>query len=242
LISAQLHFAASGAAGARASAPLAARALFVSLAVIAGGTAFAQTETQYVIEQLVVSMNSAADGSGERTAQIQSGDRVEVLERQDDQSRVRIPSGAEGWVRSSYLSSSPPMREQLKARTEELEKLRHEKSKLETDLASARKAASAASSANAPGAAAPGSVAMPTPAPAATGKTEAPHVAPEAATAESAPASNPPLFSSEGILPARPSWILALVASAATLVIGFGLGWRMLDRRIRAKYGGLRIY
>jgi hypothetical protein len=242
LISARLHSAASGAAGACASARLAARALFVSLALIAGGTAFAQTETQYVIEQLVVSVNTEADGSGERAAQIQSGDRVEVLERQDDQSRVRIPSGAEGWVRSSYLSSSPPIREQLKARTEELEKLRQEKSKLETDLASAKKAAIAASSANAPAAAAPGSAAMATPAPAPAAKIETPDLAPEATAADSAPASSPPLFSSEGILPARPSWILALVASAAMLVIGFGLGWRMLDRRIRAKYGGLRIY
>jgi hypothetical protein len=26
------------------------------------------------------------------------------------------------------------------------------------------------------------------------------------------------------------------------LGIGFAVGWRVLDRRIRAKYGGLRIY
>ena len=26
------------------------------------------------------------------------------------------------------------------------------------------------------------------------------------------------------------------------LIAGFVLGWRMLDRRIRRKYGGLRIY
>jgi hypothetical protein len=33
-------------------------------------------------------------------------------------------------------------------------------------------------------------------------------------------------------------WVSAL----ACLGAGFVLGWRMLDKRIRAKYGGLRIY
>jgi hypothetical protein len=239
LISVRPHFAASGVAGARARVRLAALAVFGCLTV--GGTAFAQTETQYVIEQLVVSVNATADGSGERVGQIHSGDKVEVLERQDDQSRVRMPSGEEGWVRSSYLSSSPPLREQLKARTEEVEKLRQEKTKLEADVASARKAAVAASSAPPPSAAAPPAPAVAAAAPAAENpESNAAESASHAA--ESAPAANPSLFSSEGLLPSRPSWIFALVASAATLVAGFVLGWRMLDRRIRAKYGGLRIY
>jgi hypothetical protein len=154
---------------------------------------------------------------------------------------VRMPSGEEGWVRSSYLSSSPPLREQLKARTEEVEKLRQEKTKLEADVASARKAAVAASSAPPPSAAAPPAPAVAAAAPAAENpESNAAESASHAA--ESAPAANPSLFSSEGLLPSRPSWIFALVASAATLVAGFVLGWRMLDRRIRAKYGGLRIY
>jgi len=56
------------------------------------------------------------------------------------------------------------------------------------------------------------------------------------------PSSNPPLFSDEGMMPSRPTWIVALIAAVIALVVGFALGWRMLDRRIRAKYGGLRIY
>jgi hypothetical protein len=43
-------------------------------------------------------------------------------------------------------------------------------------------------------------------------------------------------------LTARPSWLWTGVAALIALAIGFGLGWRVLDRRIRAKYGGLRIY
>ena len=40
---------------------------------------FAHAESLYVIEQLVVSVNSAADGSGERVGQIKSGDQVEMI-------------------------------------------------------------------------------------------------------------------------------------------------------------------
>jgi len=40
----------------------------------------------------------------------------------------------------------------------------------------------------------------------------------------------------------QPLWLWVLGAAAAALLGGFTLGWRMLDRRIRRKYGGLRIY
>jgi hypothetical protein len=44
------------------------------------------------------------------------------------------------------------------------------------------------------------------------------------------------------MMPSRPSWLLASGSAGIALVAGFVLGWRMLDRKIRAKYGGLRIY
>jgi hypothetical protein len=37
-------------------------------------------------------------------------------------------------------------------------------------------------------------------------------------------------------------WAWACVCSAVALALGFLLGWRTLDRRIRRKYGGLKIY
>ncbi len=213
---------------------------WVIAVVVALGAASAlaqEAETQYVIEQLVVSVNAAADGSGDRIDQIKSGDRIEVLEKQGDQSRVRLPSGQEGWVRTSYLSVTPPMRDQLKTRTEELEKLRAEKTKLEADLATARKAASAAAaSASAATAAAPAPAASEPPP-----RASDPAPAPESASTDTAP-SNPPMFASDDLMPSRPSWFVAIAVSLLTLIGGFVLGWRVLDKRIRAKYGGLRIY
>lgn len=40
----------------------------------------------------------------------------------------------------------------------------------------------------------------------------------------------------------QPTWEWVIGASAAALIVGFLLGWRTLDRRIRKKYGGLKIY
>lgn len=234
------------------------------LALLACTTASAQNETLYVIEQLVVGVSATADGSGDRVTQIKSGDRVEVIEREGDQSHVKLASGEEGWVRTSYLSPAPPLREQLKARTDELEKLRQDKTKLEADLASARKAAAAAANVSTGatvGASANSSIgnssingSSSAVSSGAAGAPAASDVADGSATAGSAdansadsarrdlPPSNPSLFSEEGILPARPTWIVALIAAIVALVVGFVLGWRVLDQRIRAKYGGLRIY
>jgi hypothetical protein len=50
------------------------------------------------------------------------------------------------------------------------------------------------------------------------------------------------MFASDGLMPSRPSWLVAVGASVLMLIAGFVLGWRVLDKRIRAKYGGLRIY
>lgn len=219
-----------------------------TMLALGAGTVVAQTEnkteSQYVIEQLVVSVNAQADGSGDRVDQIKSGDRVEVLEKQGDQSHVRLSSGQEGWVRSSYLSTTPPLREQLKTRTDELEKLRGEKTKLEAELASAKKAASAAAASVAAASSVPAVVPPAVASAPAPVSTEAPSSAEPSAGSpapEAAPA-NPPMFASNGVVPSRPSWLFSIAVSLLTLIGGFALGWRVLDKRIRAKYGGLRIY
>jgi hypothetical protein len=135
------------------------------------------------------------------------------------------------------------MREQLKARTAELDKLRAEKTKLETELASARKAASVAASTAASAAAATQ--------PAAHGPAASASDPPSGSLSsggpvgdavDTAPPPSPPMFESDQTVPSRPSWIATIVVSVLTLIAGFVLGWRVLDKRIRAKYGGLRIY
>ena len=223
-----------------------ARAWIVAV-VIACATPCVHAETLYVIEQLVVSVNAAADGTGDRVGQIKSGDRVEVLEREGDQAHVQLASGQEGWIRSSYLSADPPLREQLTSRTEELEKIRKEKAQLETDLTAARAAVASANASAARAAAANKMASAPVAEPPVAARSAPPPVTAPASTAPAAtpePTSQsaPPLFEDKPMMPSRPSWAVASLTALLALLVGFGLGWRMLDRRIRAKYGGLRIY
>jgi Bacterial SH3 domain len=166
----------------------------------------AHAESLYVIEQLVVSVNSAPGGAGERIASLHSGERVEVIERAGDEVHVRLAGGRDGWMRASYLSADEPLRTQLAARSADVAHLRQQLEQLQTQLVAARAA------------------------PAAT-------VTP----ADDPPAPRGALFAvpqTHG----RPGWLWVWASALVCLGAGFALGWRALDKRIRAKYGGLRIY
>jgi SH3 domain protein len=63
-----------------------------------------------------------------------------------------------------------------------------------------------------------------------------------AAPEEAAPAAQAPLFSAAGEAAGPRVWPWAVLSAALALVVGFALGWWMLDRSIRKKYGGLKIY
>ena len=237
-----------------------------------------RAETLYVIEQLVVNVNSAPDASGERVATIKSGEPVEVLDRQGDQVHVRLPSGAEGWVRKSYLSADEPLQHRLTERTAEVEKLKQDVTRLEGDLAAARAggrasrqepaaasgprastnttapaAAVAQTNSRAPSPAAtkvptapPGTAASPDsrahPAPGATDASPSTPETNNVNTAADPTAGEPAYFMTPPEGPARPVWHWALGSFVVALGLGYALGWYVLDRRIRRKYGGLRIY
>ena len=188
----------------------------LGILLLASAASMARAEPLYVIEHLVVGVNSAPEGTGERIASIRSGDRVEELERMGEESRIRLGNGTEGWVRSSYLSSAVPLRRQLAERTSEIESLRAE-------LAAARSEAQAARVA-----------AAVTPAPPADPPAAEPAAEP-AAVPERQLFPRPP--ASDG-----PGWLMVAVACVLGLAAGFAVGWRVLDHRIRRKYGGLRIY
>jgi hypothetical protein len=66
-------------------------------------------------------------------------------------------------------------------------------------------------------------------------------VAEAAATAPSTPIRDS-VFLREPDRPGQTPWGLILGIAGAMLLVGFVLGWTTLDRRIRQKYGGLRIY
>ena len=250
--------------------------LALSLVALAAAPAI-HAETLYVIEQLVVNVNSAPDGSGERVATIKSGEGVEVLDRQGDQIHVHLPIGTEGWVRKAYLSADEPLQHRLTERTAEVEKLKQDVARLQGDLAAARAGgrggAQGAAQTNAAAGSLPRAGANATPRAAAVPQTNSaaatkvPPTLPKAPTATAATpapgagdtspstsetntvntavdpaAGEPAYFMTPPEGPARPVWHWALGSFVVALGLGYALGWYVLDRRIRRKYGGLRIY
>lgn len=170
-------------------------------------------ETLYVTEQLVVNVNSAPDASGERIATVKSGERVEVIEHAGQQIHVRLSGDREGWIRASYLTADEPLRTRLAEREAEIAPLKKEVGELTAQLAAAQAAAATAGPA--------------VPAPAATATTAAPPTV---------------LLSFPGAESPRRVWPWVLGSALLALGIGFALGVLTLDRHIRRKYGGLRIY
>ena len=166
-------------------------------------------DSLYVVEQVVVSVSSSADGSGERVAALKSGDRVELIERAGEAAHVRLPDGKEGWVRAIYLSGDEPMRPRLQQSEAEVARLKSEVSRLEAQVAASAGAA------------------RPEPAASAPEEPQAPAATLFGAQPESAP---------------RRLWVWVSLTALAALGAGFALGWRTLDRSIRRKYGGLKIY
>jgi hypothetical protein len=216
------------------------------LAPLLAGAPVLHAETLYVIEQLMVNVNSAPDATGARISTIKSGDAVEVLERQGDQIHVHLANGTEGWVRKSYLSEQEPLQHRLNERNTEVEKLKQDVARLESEVAAAKAAPHAKpgpAGASMGGATAAGTSSGSAPAPMTPPASQAPPAArgqDDPATPESA--HEPPYFMTPPDAPARPVWHWALGSFVVALGLGFVLGWQMLDRRIRRKYGGLRIY
>jgi hypothetical protein len=186
-------------------------ALLVALA--ATTLAHADAGTLYVIEQLVVNVNSAPDASGERIATVKSGEKLEVIERAGEQVHVKLANGHDGWIRAGYLTADEPLRARLTERETQVAQLQEEVSRLQAQLAAPH--ASSAPAAPAGGA---------------------------AASEDPAPAAPAALFNTPTEQSAHRVWPWALGAVLLGLAVGFVLGALVLDRHIRRKYGGLRIY
>jgi hypothetical protein len=65
-------------------------------------------ETAYITDRIVAGLYAAPDLTGEAQRELPTGTVVDVVERGDVASRVRLADGSGGWVRSHYLSQSMP--------------------------------------------------------------------------------------------------------------------------------------
>jgi hypothetical protein len=189
----------------------------------------AQGQTLYVTDKLQAVVYAQPSLEGNQVRILESGDAVELVSREGDSARIRLDDGSEGWIASSYLVVDIPATRQLPALTAENERLRasartdpaasnelktlkDRNAQLQAELAAAQRDLDAA---------------------------QAKPAAPAAARPDDEipvdtvrPASRSRLFS-----------ILALVGgAAAALALGFWWGYSTLERRVRRKYGGLKVY
>lgn len=91
----------------------------LTLLLAAGG---ASAQSAWVSDQFEITLRSGPSTSNAIQLMLDSGTRLEVLERDPETgySRVRTPGGTEGWVLSRYLMDEPSAREQLQALSSQL--------------------------------------------------------------------------------------------------------------------------
>jgi hypothetical protein len=180
----------------------------------------------FVSDKLVLNVYSEVDQGGSRVATIETGDAVDELERVESSVRIRLGDGREGWVGSNYLTSDAPAAVQLrelqrqqkgatqsdKKSADEIARLKKESEALQAQVKELKTAAAAA-----PAAAA-----------ADDGVLEGAQSAPQQLAAV-APAT------------AGSAWIWSLVVVLAA-GLAYAAGYQTLARRLRKKFGGLRIY
>ena len=94
----------------------------ISLLCVLFATSAAFAAPAWVTDQFEITLRSGPSTSNAIQLMIDSGLRLEVLERDTETgySRVRTPGGTEGWVLSRYLMSEPSAREQLAKLTSQL--------------------------------------------------------------------------------------------------------------------------
>jgi hypothetical protein len=190
-------------------------------------------QAAYVGDRVVAGVYATASASDDRIAELATGDKVEVETREQGFTQVRLADGREGWIETKFLSDDPPAAARLATLQSELQKLR---AAAERDAQTSAQAAGDAK------------------------RVAELQKALDAARSELAARAKPAAASPAGRrdvaaddeLPIEPigadlayrrtAWIWGTVAALAALGIGFLLGWRLLDRKVRARYGGLRIY
>jgi hypothetical protein len=195
------------------------------------------SQVLYVSDKLVLNVYAEPEQGSARVATIQTGDAVDELERSGNMVRVRLDDGREGWVGANYLTDDAPaavrlrelQREQKgaapasapapaagpdKKSLEEIARLKKENATLQGQVNELQSRVTALGS-------------MAEGAPPET--PSEPEVMPEPAELT-------------GAAPSGPAWWTWLIAIALTGALGFASGYQTLARRLRRKFGGLKVY
>jgi hypothetical protein len=223
-----------------------AAALWLAL-ILALPAAQVRAATAYVSDELVLGVYSEQNNQGQRLSTLHSGASLETLQVNGEFTEVRLNDGTTGWVKSAYLTTQAPATVRIKQLEEELDRsrattpalaeaaARSEVEQLKRELAAKQSELDAARGGTAGPAASPPS--------AATSGLAAPAAAAAADPLSAAPAGGSAggFLAAVSIGAATHPWIWP-VAVPAALAVGFWLGYAMLARRVRRKFGGIKVY
>lgn len=189
-------------------------------------------QRRFVSDKLVLNVYADPDQGSARVATIQTGDVVEELERSANLVRVRLEDGREGWVGASYLTTDEPAATRLrelereqkgatrgadKEYTDEIARLKKDNAALQAQVSQLQ---TRAKEAVAPVAPAPQSEQVPAP--------STSNIAPEEVAIACAALNGGMSW----------GWLIAVVLAG---VVSFAGGYQTFARRLRRKFGGLKI-
>ena len=186
-------------------------------------SAEAAADTAYVTDELVLGVYAEQNNQGQRLATLHSGASVETLAVNGEFTQVRLTDGTTGWVKSAFLITHAPATVRIKQIEEELDQRRATTPALAEAAARSeveqltRELAAKQAELDA----------------ALEGRT-----APPAEPGTGAPPG--PRWGISAITPTQ-LWIgggSILLALAG----GFWLGYAALARRVKHKFGGLKVY
>lgn len=185
--------------------------------VIAFSALPGRAETVYVTDELRLGLYEGEQTRGRPFKTLVSGDALEVLERARVSIRVRTPDNDEGWVKTAYVVSKEPARRRVAMLSEANLQLIEER-----DSANAAKAAAEA---------------------------RIKSLQQDLSIAEAGIENLPALEKANADLRAQLaragaqvplSWLM--VSAGVALLIGALAGYFWLDRKIRRRFGGIRVY
>jgi uncharacterized protein YgiM (DUF1202 family) len=178
--------------------------------------------TAYVSDELVLGVYAEQNSQGQRLATLHSGTSVETLAQNGDFTQVRLKDGTTGWVKSTFLTTNEPAVVRVKQLEEELDQRRATTPALAE--AAARREVERLRSELA----------------AKQGELDAAR-AEKLAPVSGSPSAAGPLAAIQAA--AAPRWpVIAGISVAVGLAVGFWLGYATLARRVRDKFGGIKVY
>jgi len=241
--------------------------ILAGLLLLAAGPAYA--DTAYVTDTLTVAIFASNDLQGEPVERLVSGALVDVLQSEGSVAEVKTGSGKRGWLRTTFLTTNLPVSIQLensdheisklngklknandkvvaqekalqKAMADvgwmkaEMEKARKQAKTLESQLKSTRAKASEVGQQS---------------------ESAAQHLAnleaekldlqQRLAAALMIDAATQEMFPEEAVegdTRTESSFLWNMVAVLLALGLGFAAGYAWLDRRVRQRFGGIRVY